>query len=113
MSNVKQAAVMQAIKLLNASGANYQVEFDGQRWGEFKKAKAKRVRSKYPLGALSNHVMPHLLKLEVGDVAVVPIRPFDEIAIRGSITSTCTQLWGKQSYKTGKNKDNIEILRVN
>ena len=113
MSNVKQAAVMQAIKLLTASGANFQVEFEGQRWGEFKKSKAKRVRSKYPLGSLGLHVAPYLSNLAVGDVAVVPIAPFDETSIRGSVTSTCTQLWGKQSYKTCKNKNNIEILRIN
>ena len=112
MSNVKQAAIQQAVKLLNAVGANYQVEFEGQRWGELKKQKGKRIRSKYPLGALTNHVKPHLVDLQVGDVAVVPIHPFDEISIRGSITSTCTQWWGRQSYKTGKNKDNIEILRI-
>lgn len=79
-------------------------------------AKPKRSRkpSKYPYGSLMQHFHPYIANLNVGDVGVVPISPFDGPTLLGSMSAWASKTWGNKSHQAVQNtNDNtVEIMRL-
>ena len=111
--DIKASTLKKAMALLDAVGAQYHLRFDGVEYGEKIETRAyKRVRSKYPLGALKAHVHPRLTKMQVGDVESFDFSVFDKDSLRGSVTSTAATMFGNGNYTTQTTDTNLQILRI-
>lgn len=113
--SVKEKALQDALRTLNALGCAYKViTTDGHEHGDLEVVVPKqRTRTlKYPVGTYSTYIKPHLEHLSVGDVAVIPVGEFDAADLQGAVTSTAHNLWGKRSYKTCVNGKSVELLRI-
>jgi hypothetical protein len=110
--------IEQAIRLLNATGCKYKViATDGQEFGELEIVRAPAKKKKqfgklYPYGAMHKHYHPYLASLQVGDVACVPITPFDANSLQSSITGWASKHWGPKTYKTCVSNNEVQVLRV-
>lgn len=112
--DIKEQALRKALALLDASGAQYHVSFEGKEFGQqLGKTGRTRVRSKYALNALRDYVMPFLNRLQApGDVEVIGPGEFDIEAVRGSISSYAKQRFGSGGYMTTVRDNKIQIMRV-
>jgi hypothetical protein len=111
--DIKASTLKKALTLLDAIGAEYHLKFDGSEYGAKLETRVlKRVRSKYPLGALKAHVYPKISGMQVGDVESFDFSVFDKESIRGSVSSTASQLFGNGNYTTQTTDSKMEILRV-
>ena len=109
---VKLKAVEQAVKLLTASGADFCVVFDGQKWGELKPKKEVRQRRNF-----KEIYEETLSNLKPGEVANFTVERENASALRGAITAYGSARWGNGSYvsevrPTTVGFSEVEILRV-
>jgi len=113
LPQVTQAAINQALKLLNASGCKYKViDSTGVEYGDLETAPPrKKRRGDLKFGAYSNHYKPYIENLAVGDVAVIPIDKFKYVKLLGSLSAWCSTNWGKGNTKTCKAGNTIQVLR--
>ena len=110
--SVKLKAVEQAVKLLTASGADFCVVFDGQKWGELKPEKEVVKRRNF-----KEIYEETLSSLKPGEVASFTVERENASAFRSAITSYGSAKWGNGSYvsevrPTTDGFSEIGILRV-
>jgi hypothetical protein len=114
--NVHQAAVEKAIKLLDAAGADYAIQFDGKFYGTLEvKPPRKEGRNRvYAHGETRSHYLPYIENLEVGQGASVPFSYFDRKILSSNISAYCVHKWGAGSAMVKKNElfDSLEVLRL-
>jgi hypothetical protein len=105
-------ALSNAIKLLNAIGAQYAIkDADGIVHGDLKAvAKSKRKPNKYPYGALANHIRPYLSSCGINQTVTIPIGQFDMDSVYGSSSSIATKMWGNGCHKVGMSSDKKAVL---
>jgi hypothetical protein len=105
-------ALSNAIKLLNAIGAQYAIkDADGNTHGDLKAvSKAKRQPNKYPYGTLANHIRPYLSSCGVNQTVTIPIGQFDLDSVYGSSSSIATKMWGNGCHKVGTTPDKKAVL---
>jgi hypothetical protein len=115
---ITMKTIEQAIRLLTATGCKYKViTTDGQEFGELEIVRApvkkKKVFGKlYPFGAMHKHYYPHLVNLQVGDVACIPVAPFDNNSLQSAVTGWASKTWGSGNYKTCVVNNEVQVLRV-
>jgi len=64
-------------------------------------------------GNATEHYMRYTnLNAEVGEVFVIPCGKYSATQIRGSLSSKLSKLWGKKTYKTHIDGNNVKVLRV-
>ena len=113
--SVKQHALEKALQILRALKCQYKViTIDGQEYGDLVVVATNRQRNKplLPIGTYSNYIRPHLEKLKVGDVAVVPFGNFTGGELQSNIGARAIHMWGKGSYKSCINGEAVEVLRI-
>ena len=111
--DIKASTLKKAMALLDAIGAEYHLKFDGSEYGAKLETRAfKRVRSKYPLGALKAYVYPKIAGMKVGDIESFDFNVFDKDSIRGSVTSTAASMFGNGNYTTQTTDTDLQILRI-
>ena len=112
--DIKEQALRKALALLDASGAQYHINFEGKEFGKLlSKTGRTRVRSKYALNALRDYVMPFMNRLqEPGDVEVIDVGEFDIEAIRGSVSAYGKQFFGSGGYMTTVRDNKLQIMRI-
>lgn len=105
-------ALSNAIKLLNAIGAQYAIkDADGNTHGDLKAvSKAKRQPNKYPYGTLANHIRPYLSSCGVNQTVTIPIGQFDLDSVYGSSSSIATKMWGNGCHKVGTTPDKKSVM---
>lgn len=112
--SIHQVAVDKAIKLLDASGATYAIQYNGQTYGTLEiKPPSSRPR-RYPKGETRAHYLPIIGELKVNEGAAVPISYFDPSILSSNISGYCVHNWGAGNAMTKINRENqtIEVLRV-
>ena len=112
--NLRQTAVDRAMRMLDAAGAEYAIEFNGETFGVLKLApKPKRNRT-YPRGVTRAYHAPLIDHLQPGQSAIVPRGGFDLKILSKNISAYAVHTWGAGSMLTHKNDaaDCIEVLRM-
>jgi hypothetical protein len=113
MNTLHQKALTNAIKLLNAIGAQYAiVDVDLKKHGdlEVKRSKKKRQPPKYAHGVMRAHIKPHLDHIKANETARIPVEPYDLPTVYRSASATSTTLWGRHSHKVGTSPDKKFVL---
>lgn len=114
--SVQATAVQRALAMLNAAGAAYAVQFDGQTYGtlEVKPQRTGKRQRKYPRGETRNHYLPYLTMLRPSDAVAVPYGQFDPATIAANISAYCVNNWGKGAAMTQRNDaaGTVEVLRL-
>ena len=105
-------ALSNAIKLLNAIGAQYAIkDADGIVHGDVQSvAKQKKTPSKYPYGSLSSHIRPYLKSCGINQTVTIPIGQFDIEHVYGSASSMASKDWGNGCHKIGASADKKAVL---
>ena len=105
-------ALSNAIKLLNAIGAQYAIkDADGILHGDLKAvSKQKKAPSKYPYGSLSTHIRPYIDACAVNQTVTIPIGQYDLDSVYGSSSSIATKIWGNGCHKVGTTADKKAVL---
>jgi hypothetical protein len=105
-------ALSNAIKLLNAIGAQYAIkDAEGNLHGDVKAvAKQKKAPSKYPYGSLSTHIRPYIDSCGVNQTVTIPIGQYDLDSVYGSASSMATKMWGNGCHKVGTSADKKSVL---
>ena len=111
-SVLHEKALSNAIKLLNAIGAQYAIkDADGNTHGDLKAvSKSKRKPNKYPYGSLANHVKPYIASCAVNQTVTIPIGQFDIDHVYGSTSSIASKEWGNGCHKIGATADKKAVL---
>jgi len=111
-SVLHEKALSNAIKLLNAIGAQYAIkDAEGNLHGDVKAvAKQKKAPSKYPYGSLSTHVRPYIASCGVNQTVTIPIGQFDLDSVYGSTSSIASKEWGNGCHKIGTSSDKKSVL---
>ena len=113
--SIKTKTIENVVKILRALNAQYKIiTEDGTEYGELVVAnqKPKRRPRQYPLGHFSNYVKPYLQKLNVGDVAEVPLGEFDSKMLASRVSCVGIQMWGKGNCTVHMTPTHVEILRL-
>lgn len=110
--SVHKKALENAMKLLNAIGAQYAIKTaQGELYGELEtKVKPKRQPAKYPYGSLASHVRPYLDSCAVNQTVTIPIGQFDLIHVYGSASSIASKEWGNGCHKIGTTSDKKAVV---
>jgi hypothetical protein len=111
-SVLHEKALSNAIKLLNAIGAQYAIkDAEGKLHGDVKAvAKQKKAPSKYPYGSLSTHIRPYIDACAVNQTVTIPIGQYDLDSVYGSASSMATKMWGNGCHKVGTSADKKSVL---
>lgn len=111
-SVLHEKALTNAIKLLNAIGAQYAIkDAEGVVHGDLKAvSKQKKAPSKYPYGSLAKHIRPYLDSCGVNQTVTIPIGQFDIDHIYGSASSIATKIWGNGCHKVGTTTDKKAVV---
>lgn len=125
MNEIQKRALLQGIKLLNASGAQFAViDSDGTKYGtlEIKPViKGKTLRNRagnaVPQGYYSQVIKPVLRELQPGTVGEIEVVPGarSTAAFRSAVTGHASALWGSGNYTTHivrrGSKATVQVLR--
>jgi hypothetical protein len=111
-SVLHEKALSNAIKLLNAIGAQYAIkDAEGNLHGDVKAvAKQKKAPSKYPYGSISTHVRPYIDACAVNQTVTIPIGQYDLDSVYGSASSIASKEWGNGCHKVGTSADKKAVL---
>jgi hypothetical protein len=114
--SIHQVAIDKAIKLLDASGATYAIQYNGQNYGalEVKPPRKEGRNRAYAHGETRSHYLPYIENLEVGQGASVPFSYFDRKILSSNISAYCVHKWGAGAAMVKRNKlnDTLEVLRL-
>jgi hypothetical protein len=111
-SVLHEKALSNAIKLLNAIGAQYVIkDAEGVVHGDLKAvSKQKKAPLKYPYGSLSTHIRPYIDACAVNQTVTIPIGQYDLDSVYGSASSMATKAWGNGCHKVGTSADKKAVL---
>ncbi|MGV0954697.1 MAG: hypothetical protein ACOYBR_10325 [Fluviibacter sp.] len=114
---IRQAAVDRALRMLDAAGAVYAVQFDGNTYGTLPIAPpppAKPARPRYKRGLTRAHYLPYLADMQPGDSAAIPAGPFDLTVMAANVSGAVVHMWGAGAAITHRNDTagTIEVLRM-
>ncbi len=114
---IRQAAVDRALRMLDAAGAVYAVQFDGNTYGTLPIAPpppAKPARPHYKRGLTRAHYLPYLQGMNPGDSAAIPHGGFDLTVLAANVSAATVHLWGAGAAITHRNDTagTIDVLRV-
>lgn len=121
MTEVQMNTLNTVIKLLNALPVQYRIETDsGMAFGALQstttlKGTTRKRCTKYPYGTVTKTIAPYLDKLEIGDVAQLPLDLLPLLttdSLYSTIAGWCNNNWGSGAYKMCRTKLHIEVLRV-
>ena len=113
MQQVKKEAILQAIKFLQATGCQFKIiDSNGDEYGDLAVTKSKGTKNrKYRPGEMHKHYLPYVEHLKVGEVASIPIEPFDKSSLSGAVCGWCSAHWGNKTYKSCTTESEVQVLR--
>jgi len=75
--SIHQVAIDKAIKLLDAAGATYAIQYNGDTYGTLQVKPAPIRQRRYAIGETRAHYWPIIGNLKAGECASVPFGEFD------------------------------------
>lgn len=79
-----------------------------------KPKRAKRIRSKLPLGTLTNYYMPYIQEMQPDELVQIPVLDFDIESLQAGVISKAGSMWGRGTVTCMQSKDKtmIEVWRL-
>ena len=112
--SLQAVAVRKALRILDAAGAVYAVQHEGETYGTLAVKEPPTYAARYPRGATRAHYLPLIQDMKPGDSVEIPFGPFDPTILSSNLAATVCRDWGAGSFVTRRNsaKSVIELLRV-
>jgi hypothetical protein len=112
--SIHQVAIEKAIKFLDAAGATYAIQYNGDTYGTLQVKPAPLRQRHYAKGETSAHYLPIIGGLKKGQGASVPISYFDPRILSSNISGYCVHNWGASNAitKLNREKQTIEVVRL-
>lgn len=114
----QNTVITRAISILTAmthKGAKFYVELpDGTTYGNIKMKQDKCKRQMRPYGSVKGAIIPYLIGMEVGDVAVIPVpSDFEKSEFQSAVATRAVQMWGRDAHHGLLNKAGtaVEVIR--
>jgi len=113
MNTLHKRAVDNAIKLLNAIGAQYAIiDTDGVKTGNLEVVtKIKRRKALYPHGEVIKHIKPYIDNIKVNTTVEIPVGKFDLATVYRSVSSNASKSWGTGSHSITTKDGKVLITR--
>jgi hypothetical protein len=113
MNTLHKRAVDNAVKLLNAIGAQYAIiDTDGVKTGNLDVVtKIKRRKALYPHGEVVKHIKPYMDRIKVNTTVEIPVGKFDLATVYRSVSSNASKSWGTGSHSITTKDGNVLITR--
>jgi hypothetical protein len=113
MNTLHKRAVDNAVKLLNAIGAQYAIiDTDGVKTGNLEVVtKTKRRKALYPHGEVIKHIKPYIDNIKVNTTVEIPVGKFDLATIYRSVSSNASKSWGTNSHSITTKDGKVVITR--
>lgn len=113
MNTLHKRAVDNAVKLLNAIGAQYAIiDTDGVKTGNLEVAtKIKRRKALYPHGEVIKHIKPYIDNIKVNTTVEIPVGKFDLATVYRSVSSNASKSWGTGSHSITTKDGKVLITR--
>jgi len=108
--NIETVTFERAVKMLDALGAQYHIQYGDKVIGKPLHQKTART-FKYKHGEIKRYVLPYLIDLPVGGVAQIPVGSFDLDSIQSAACRLSVDLFGKSQSLSHRNGDCVEVLR--
>jgi hypothetical protein len=112
--NLRQTAVDRAMRMLDAAGAQYAVQFNGETYGALTVKPEPKRRPVYERGATRAHYLPYIEHLNVGESVTVPAGPFALSPLASNISAYACHAWGIGSAMVSQDRATgcISVLRI-
>jgi hypothetical protein len=112
--SIHQVVIEKAIKLLEASGATYAIQYNGNTYGTLQVKPAPLRKRHYAKGETMAHYLPIIGGLKTGQSASVPMSYFDPRILSSNISGYCVHNWGASNAMTkiNREKQTIEVVRL-
>ena len=113
MNTLHKRAVDNAVKLLNAIGAQYAIiDTDGVKTGNLEiVTKIKRRKALYPHGEVIKHIKPYIDNIKVNTTVEIPVGKFDLATVYRSVSSNASKSWGTGSHSITTKDGKVLITR--
>ena len=113
MNTLHKRAVDNAVKLLNAIGAQYAIiDTDGVKTGNLEVVtKIKRRKALYPHGEVIKHIKPYIDNIKVNTTVEIPVGKFDLATVYRSVSSNASKSWGTNSHSITTKDGKVVITR--
>lgn len=113
MNTLHKRAVDNAVKLLNAIGAQYAIiDTDGVKTGSLEVVtKIKRRKALYPHGEVIKHIKPYIDNIKVNTTVEIPVGKFDLATVYRSVSSNASKSWGTGSHSITTKDGKVLITR--
>jgi hypothetical protein len=113
MNTLHKRAVDNAVKLLNAIGAQYAIiDTDGVKTGNLEVVtKIKRRKALYPHGEVIKHIKPYIDNIKVNTTVEIPVGKFDLATVYRSVSSNASKSWGTGSHSITTKDGKVLITR--
>lgn len=113
MNTLHKRAVDNAVKLLNAIGAQYAIiDTDGVKTGNLEVVtKIKRRKALYPHGEVVKHIKPYMDSIKVNTTVEIPVGKFDLATVYRSVSSNASKAWGTGSHSITSKDGKVLITR--
>jgi hypothetical protein len=115
IESLQAVAVRRALRILDAAGAVYAVQHEGETYGTLIVIDPKQPRAeRYARGETRAHYQPYIDCMAPGDSAEIPFGPFDPTILSSNLTAAVCRVWGAGSFVTRRNsaKRVIQVLRI-
>ena len=113
MNTLHKRAFDNAVKLLNAIGAQYAIlDSDGVKTGNLEVVtKIKRRKALYPHGEVIKHIKPYIDNIKVNTTVEIPVGKFDLATVYRSVSSNASKSWGTGSHSITTKDGKVLITR--
>jgi hypothetical protein len=113
--NLRAITVRRALRMLDAAGAVYAVQYEGETHGTLTVIDPKQPRAeRYARGETRAHYQPYIDCMAPGDSAAIPFGDFDPKVLSSNLCAALFRAWGAGSFATHRNdaKAVVEVLRI-
>lgn len=112
--NIHKVVVDKAIKMLDAAGATYAIQYNGELYGTLEVKQPPKRKRVYAIGQTRAHYLPFIENVKVGGAAEVPYGDFDVKILSSNISAYCCTTWGTGCAMTARNDETkcIEVIRL-
>jgi hypothetical protein len=112
--SLQAVAVRKALRILDAAGAVYAVQHEGETYGTLAVKEPPTYAARYPRGATRAHYTPIIQHMKPGDSVEIPFGRFDPKVLSSNLAAAVCRDWGAGSFTARRNdaKSVIELLRL-
>lgn len=110
---IQDLAFERVMRMLEGTGAQYAVVYNGEKYGTLELAPPPKVRrrgpGRYPRGMTRAHFLPYIGELQPKETAKIPYGDFDVPTLQCNITAYCSTNWGAKGAMVKRFDDKGEI----